>query len=76
MASASGFSFTRSADGTVTIAHRGRRAATLRGSRADRFATQVEGANPQLVMARWTGQYRRGNERAAARHPRNLGRGG
>jgi hypothetical protein len=29
---------------------------------------------PQLVMARWTGNYKRGNERAAREHPRNRGR--
>ena len=30
-------------------------------------------ADPQLVMARWTGDYRRGNERTARAHPRNRG---
>jgi hypothetical protein len=76
MGSPRDFAFTRSADGTVTITHRGHRAATLRGARANKFAAQVEGRDPQGVMARWTGQYRRGNERVAARHPRNSGRGG
>ncbi|MEU9794955.1 hypothetical protein AB0E27_30905 [Streptomyces sparsogenes] len=27
--------------------------------------------DPQEVMARWTGDYRRGNERTARDHPRN-----
>ncbi|MGW3957823.1 hypothetical protein ACWEKM_44750 [Streptomyces sp. NPDC004752] len=37
-----------------------------------RFLAEVDaGADPQLVMARWTGNYRRGNERTAHEHPRN-----
>jgi hypothetical protein len=27
--------------------------------------------DPQQVMARWTGDYKRGNERTAKQHPRN-----
>ena len=33
--------------------------------------TEVERDDPQEVMARWTGNYRRGNERTAKNHPRN-----
>jgi hypothetical protein len=46
----------------------------LRGPRAQEFLAEVEGADEQQVMARWTGNYKRGNERAARDHPRNRGR--
>ncbi|WP_049575926.1 hypothetical protein [Streptomyces sp. SBT349] len=59
-----GFAYTAQRDGTVLISHHGRRATTLRGERATRFLTEVEGADPQRVMARWTGNYKRGNERS------------
>jgi hypothetical protein len=36
----------------------------------------VAAGDPQLVMARWTGNYKRGNERTARDHPRNGARGG
>ena len=47
----------------VVIRHHGRIAATLRGSAADRFLAEVERVDPQHLMARVTGNYRRGNER-------------
>lgn len=61
-------------DGTVRISHHDRVAATLRGARAAQFLAELEAGEPQEVMARWTGNYRRGNERTAANHPRNRGR--
>ncbi|MFC8509321.1 hypothetical protein ACFU3J_31900 [Streptomyces sp. NPDC057411] len=66
-----GFVYGRRADGTVVVTHHGRAAATLRGGRAEKFLAEVEAGDPQLVMARWTGAYRFGNERAARAHPRN-----
>ncbi|MFJ6659969.1 hypothetical protein ACIQNG_27000 [Streptomyces sp. NPDC091377] len=66
-----GFAYVEQSDGSVTITHHGRPAGTLRGDRAERFLAEVQGADPQLVMARWTGNYRRGNERTARDHPRN-----
>ncbi|MEW2394985.1 hypothetical protein [Streptomyces sp. NPDC046862] len=66
-----GFTYTRHPDGTVQITHHGRPAATLRGPKADEFLTEVTTGDPQLVMARWTGNYKRGNERTARNHPRN-----
>ncbi|GGU21278.1 hypothetical protein [Streptomyces lavendofoliae] len=66
-----GFRYARHADGTVEITHRDRPAGTLRGSRAERFLTEAESGDAQLVMARWTGAYKHGNERAARDHPRN-----
>ncbi|MEV1021688.1 hypothetical protein [Streptomyces sp. NPDC050264] len=66
-----GFSYTQRADGSVTISHAGRDAGVLRGARAERFLAEVTSGDAQLVMARWTGNYRRGNERRARAHPRN-----
>lgn len=67
---AQGFDYLARADGTVVITHHGRAATTLRGGRAAEFLAEVD-QDPQLVMARWTGNYRRGNERTARQHPRN-----
>ena len=69
----SGFTFTvRGAD--VLIARDGVLATTLRGPTARRFLADVERDDPQELMARVTGNYRRGNERVARQHPRNAGR--
>jgi hypothetical protein len=76
MGRAEGFGFEQRTDGSVLITHHGRQAAVLRGSRAARFLEEAAAGDPQLVMARWTGNYRHGNERMARNHPRNRGRGG
>ncbi len=55
----------------VVILHHGVKATVLRGAAASDFLARVETEDPQLLMARLTGNYRRGNERAARRHPRN-----
>lgn len=70
----SGFTYTQRSDGTVLIVHRGRAAATLRGARAAKFLDEIATGDEQLVMARWTGNYKHGNERVAKSHPRNSGR--
>lgn len=72
MGAAAGFGYVQRSDGTVVITHHGRVAGTLRGGRTAQFLAEVED-DPQLVMARWTGNYRRGNERTARQHPRNRG---
>lgn len=59
--------------GEVHITHAGRPAGVLRGRRAAEFLDEVDD-DPQEVMARWTGNYRHGNERQARQHPRNRGR--
>ncbi len=65
-----GFGFeTRGED--VVITHHGRRATVLRGARAADFLSEVNQSDPQLLMARVTGNYRHGNERMARQHPRN-----
>ncbi|MGW0363582.1 hypothetical protein [Streptomyces sp. NPDC002990] len=66
-----GFTYAVHSDRSVVITHRGRAAGTLRGGRADKFLAEVESGDAQLVMARWTGTYKFGNERAAKNHPRN-----
>lgn len=66
-----GFSYELCGDGRVTITHQGRSAGTLRGARAGKFLAEVASGDGQLVMARWTGAYKHGNERAAKNHPRN-----
>ena len=53
------------------ITHRGKRTVTLRGDAAVRFLHDVAQGDPQQVMARVTGNYKRGNERVARDHPRN-----
>ncbi|WP_129667015.1 hypothetical protein [Phytoactinopolyspora endophytica] len=73
MGTAQGFDYTDRADGTVVITHNGRVATTLRGLRAQEFLDEVDD-DPQQVMARWTGNYKHGNERTARQHPRNRGR--
>jgi hypothetical protein len=47
----------------VVVSHHGRRAATLRGDAAARFLRDLEHRDPQQLMARATGNYKRGNER-------------
>lgn len=75
MGSPSGFTFRREGE-EVIVVHDGRRAATLRGRRAAEFEDAIEaGADPQELMARLTGNYKRGNERTAKRHPRQAGHG-
>lgn len=55
----------------IVIFHHGRRASTLRGGRAREFLASVATDDPQELMARFTGNYKRGNERQARNHPRN-----
>lgn len=66
----SGFEFVeRGSD--VVITHHGRVATTLRGARAAAFLEDVEAGDPQELMARVTGNYKRGNERQSRNYPRN-----
>jgi hypothetical protein len=73
--SALGFSYRVRKIGAVEILHHGRVVATLRGGRAQEFlaeAPEPASADAQQLMARLTGNYKRGNERLAGTHPRNL----
>ncbi len=72
------FSWVRRKDGSLLISHHGRLASTLRGDDVDAFLAELERATPaeaQQLMARITGNYKRGNERVAQSHPRNRRRG-
>jgi hypothetical protein len=55
----------------VVISHHGKRATVLRGKSAADFLAKVARGDPQQLMARATGNYKRGNERAGKRHRRN-----
>jgi hypothetical protein len=55
-------------DGRVRISWRGRVVTTLAGAAAARFVNQAEGADEETVqalLARATGNFKRGNERRA-----------
>ncbi len=74
MAEPSGFEWTRRKNGDVVVTHRGRVATVLRNRKADDFLAEVgDGDGDQELMARVTGNYKRGNERAAKGHPRQRG---
>lgn len=69
-----GFNYRRRKNGDLEILHRGRVASTLRGHDAEDFLSDLEACNEgdaQQLMARITGNYKRGNERLASQHPRN-----
>ena len=60
------FSWARTKDGRVRISRDHRLVTTLAGPAAARFVNRVEDADPaaaQQLMARATGNYKRGNER-------------
>jgi hypothetical protein len=57
------FSYRTTKDGTVFISWNSRPVTTLRRERSRQFLTEVESGNEQLVMARFTGNFKRGNER-------------
>lgn len=71
MGTPSGFDWTERKDGSVVITHHGKAATVLRGGRAREFVEEVGDSDGQEVMARVTGNYKRGNERTARQHPRN-----
>ena len=69
-----GFTYRVRKSGEVEIFQRGRLASTLRGRDAEDFKQEAQdesSAEAQQLMARVTGNYKHGNERAASQHPRN-----
>jgi len=69
-----GFNFAVRQNDEVAIFYRQRLAAILRGRAAEQFVAQADALPDtalQQTMARVTGNYKRGNERTAADHPRN-----
>ncbi|MFZ9681888.1 MAG: hypothetical protein ACO3DQ_01585 [Cephaloticoccus sp.] len=74
MPAPAGFSYRRQQDGAVALFHHGRPAATLRHRAAEEFldeVTDLDDASAQELMARLTGNYKRGNEGRARDHFRN-----
>lgn len=68
------FSYRERKDGEVAVLRDGRVVATLRGHAASAFLGSMasrSGLAAQALMARVTGNYKRGNERRAGRHARN-----
>jgi len=71
-----GFSFLTTSQGTVMISRGGRVVTVLRGASAQRFLTNAHDASvavQQQLMARITGNYKRGNERSAGEQFRDHG---
>jgi len=69
-----GFSYRSRKNGDIEILHHGRVACTLRDTDAADFLIEAEAGEAgeaQQLMARITGNYKRGNERLASQHPRN-----
>ena len=69
-----GFTWQRMKNGEVRVLHHGKLASRLRGRDAEEFLAEADGADDaamQQLMARLTGNYKHGNERTAANHPRN-----
>ena len=67
------FSYRADKDGKVRIAWAGKSVVTLKGAKAQRFLAQADGADEealQLLMARMTGNFKRGNERDTAHKSR------
>jgi hypothetical protein len=61
------FAWASTKDGRVRISWRGKVVTTLAGAPAERFLEQVEHADEeaeQLLLARVTGNFKRGNERS------------
>jgi hypothetical protein len=58
-----GFSYETRKNGSVIIRRQGKKVAVLRGSAATRFTGRVGQEDEQELMARFTGNYKRGNER-------------
>ena len=64
MGSPVGFEWTQRKNSDVVVTHHARVAAILRGRAATKFVSDVSRGDPQEVMARVTGNYKRGNERS------------
>ena len=66
MTNASEFDYRIVKDGRILISWRGKQVVTLAGKKADKFRNQIDGLDDngaQLLMARMTGNFKRGNER-------------
>jgi hypothetical protein len=63
MGEPTGFTFEQRKSGEVVIRHNGKLATKLRGDAARKFLRDIAHHPAQQVMARATGNYKRGNER-------------
>ena len=64
------FSYATRADGSILISYRAAPVTILRGRAAERFAARLDDTDDgaaQQLMARATGNFKRGNERNAGR---------
>ena len=62
------FSYRIAKDKKVFISYHGKQVTILCGSRAEKFISDIEdtaGREAQLIMAKVTGNFKRGNEKAA-----------
>ena len=62
------FTYKLNKDGTVFIYWHYKHVTTLRGSKAERFIENIENAGDdqaQLIMAKVTGNFKRGNEKTS-----------
>ena len=69
-----GFVWHTAKNGELEIRHRGKYATKFSGAKAQRYSAQLEQSTfeeQQQLMARLTGNYKRGNEKSARTHPRN-----
>ena len=60
------YSYHPTKDGLLRVAFRGRHVVTLSGGKAQRLASRLEGSDAdqtQLLLAKATGNFKRGNER-------------
>lgn len=67
------FSYQASKDGKVLLYYQGKLVRTLNGEKAARFLVQVVDAGDteaQLIMAKITGNFKRGNEKLSAKSRR------
>ncbi len=67
------FSYATRRDGSILISYHAAPVTILRGRSAERFMTRISGADAagaQQLMARATGNFKRGNEREGKRSPR------
>ena len=64
------FSYRVTKDKKVFISYHRKQVTTLSGSKAEKFIAEIDGADgkeSQLVMARATGNFKRGNEKTSKR---------
>ena len=62
-----GFEYIARKSGDVVISHEGREVTTLRKVTAAKFLKDVKDGDEQELMARLTGNFKRGNERSVSR---------